>query len=438
MNFAQAVAFLDDHMNLEAIVAGERATPPTFARITELLAALGDPQRQYPVVHITGTNGKTSTGRLLGALLGAQQLSVGGYSSPHLEHVTERMTWNGEPIGERAFAALMTTLSLLEPMLSERATWFELVTAAGFAWFADLAVDVAVVEVGLGGTWDATNAADGAVAVITNVGLDHQEFLGDTVEAIAAEKAGIIKADATVVVGDDAHGPLAVIERAAKKAGAGPMLVRGAEFDVVANDIAVGGRVFTVRTPHAMYDDVFLALHGAHQVDNAACAIVAAEAFFDRALGADVIAEACATVTSPGRLEVVSRHPVVLIDGSKNVAGAAAARATVEAEFGPLRPRVLVVGMLAGKGKDPADVVAALGGADADVVIACPAPSPRTVPAGEIADAARAAGAPRVETAADVASALAAARALAGEDGIVIVAGSLYVAGAARAATNRS
>ncbi|HVE94985.1 MAG TPA: Mur ligase family protein [Acidimicrobiales bacterium] len=433
MNFAQAVAFLDDHMNLEAMVAGERATPPTFARITELLAALGDPQRQYPVIHLTGTNGKTSTGRLLGALLGAQQMSVGGYSSPHLEHVTERMTWNGAPISERAFADLMTTLSLLEPMLSERATWFELVTAAAFAWFADLAVDAAVVEVGLGGTWDATNAADGAVAVITNVGLDHQEFLGDTVEAIAAEKAGIIKQGATVVVGD-ADAPLGVITHAAEKAGADALLVRGTEFDVVANDIAVGGRVFSLRSPHATYEDVFLALHGAHQVDNAACAIVAAEAFFDRPLGDAVIAEACATVTSPGRLEVVSRHPVVLIDGSKNVAGAAAARVTVEAEFGPLRPRVLVVGMLAGKGKEATELVKALGGADADVVIACPAPSPRTVPAADVADAARAVGAPRVETAIDVEAALAHARALAGEDGIVIVAGSLYVAGAARAA----
>lgn len=433
MNYAESIAWLDDHMNLEAMVAGERVTAPTLGRITELLDLLGEPQRQYPVLHLTGTNGKTSTGRMLSALLAAHELSVGGYSSPHLESVTERISWNGEPINSDEFARTMTALAGLEPLLSERPTWFELVTAAAFAWFADIAVDAAVVEVGLGGTWDATNAADGAVAVITNVGLDHQEFLGETVQEIATEKAGIIKPGATVVTGETAAAPLVIIEAAAAKAGAVAVLVGGDDFEVVANDIAVGGRVFSLRTPYATYDDVFLALHGRHQVDNAACAIVAAEAFFDRALGDDVVAETCATMTSPGRLEVVSRRPLVLLDGAKNVAGARVARAAVEEEFGPLRPRVLVIGMLAGKGKDPVDVVEHLGAADADAVIACPAPSPRTVPAEKVAEAAWGL-APRIEIAPDVAAAVGLARQIAGEDGLVLVAGSLYVVGAARAA----
>jgi len=438
VNFDEAVAFLDSHMNLEAMVAGERATPPTFARITELLALLGDPQRQYPVVHVTGTNGKTSTARLVGSLLETHSLSVGGFSSPHLEHVTERMTWNGAPISTGAFAELMTLLAGLEPVLSDRPTWFELVTAAAFAWFAEIAVDVAVVEVGLGGTWDATNAADGAVAVITNIGLDHQEFLGDTVESIATEKAGIIKPGSTVVTGERAEGPRGVIERAAAEAGAVGVLVGGDAFDVVANALAVGGRVFSLRTPHGTYDGVFLALHGRHQVDNAACAIVAAEAFFGRALDEAVVAEVCATAKSPGRLEIVGRRPLVVLDGSKNVAGASSAHAAIEEEFGPVRPRVLVVGMLAGKGKDPAEVIAALGAGDADAVIACAAPSPRAVSAADVAGAARTAGAARVEIAAGVEEALITAKEIAGEDGLVLVAGSLYVVGAARAAVQRS
>ncbi|MDP1795581.1 MAG: Mur ligase family protein, partial [Acidimicrobiales bacterium] len=207
MNLAQANAYLDEHINLEKMLAGERATAPTLDRILELLDVLGDPHKQYPIVHVTGTNGKTSTSRAISGLLAAHDLSVGTYTSPHLVSVTERLLWNGTPISDADFAAVIRQLAGLESLLSARPTWFELVTAAGFAWFAEVAVDAAVVEVGLGGTWDATNAGDGTVAVITSIGLDHMEFLGDTPESVATEKAGIIKEGAVVVVGHVDEGP---------------------------------------------------------------------------------------------------------------------------------------------------------------------------------------------------------------------------------------
>ena len=429
MNFAQAVAYLDDHQNLEKMLAGERSTPPTLERIRELFALLADPERQFPIIHVTGTNGKTSTSRAISRLLAAHDLSVGTYTSPHLVSVTERMLWNGEPIQQEAFAALMTQLAGLETLLSARPTWFELVTALGFAWFADLAVDAAVVEVGLGGTWDATNAADGTVAVVTSIGLDHQEFLGDTFESVAAEKAGIIKEGATVVVGSVDAGPLQVIEQAAAAAGAGPVWRAGEEFAVTSDRVAIGGRLLSIRTPHERYFELFMPLHGAHQSENFACALAAAEAFFDRPLTDEVVQAALDGLTSPGRLEVIGRQPLVIVDGTKNEAGATAVRAALDEEWATVSPRVLVVGMLEGQGKDPRRILEALGAASASLVIGCPAPSPRTMRADDIADAARELGVD-AQTAPDVNAAIEIAKQAAGPDGLVLVAGSLYVAGA--------
>lgn len=430
MSLDSALAYLDDHINLEKMLAGERATAPTLERIRQLLGVLGNPERQYPVVHVTGTNGKTSTSRAISRLLAAHELSVGTYTSPHLVSVTERLLWNDEKISDAAFAALVQQLARLEPLLADRPTWFELVTAAAFAWFADLAVDAAVVEVGLGGTWDATNAADGVVAVVTSVGLDHMEFLGDTTEAVATEKAGIIKPDAAVVVGYVDDGARGVIDAAAATVGAGPVWHAGADFAVTSDRVAVGGRLLSVRTPHERYHELFLPLHGAHQSENLACALVATEAFFGRALDEDLVQEAIAGLTSPGRLEVVGRQPLVIIDGTKNDVGAAAVRHALDEEWATASPRVLVVGMLQGKGKDPWNLLAALGATSAELVIGVPAPSPRTVPAEEIAAAAEKLGV-KSETAPDVQTAIARAKEVAGVDGLVLVAGSLYVAGAA-------
>lgn len=429
MNYAQAIAFLDDHINLEKMLAGERATAPTLERIRQLLGLLGDPERQYPIVHVTGTNGKTSTSRAISRLLAAHDLSIGTYTSPHLVSVTERLLWNGDPIKEGEFAAIVEQFARLEPLLSDRPTWFELVTAAGFAWFADLAVDAAVVEVGLGGTWDATNAGDGAVAVITSIGLDHQEFLGDTTASVAGEKSGIIKEGAAVVVGyvdDDAR---KVIDDAAAAVGAANVRHAGEDFGVVSDRVAVGGRLVSIRTSYDVYHELFMPLHGAHQSENLACAIAATEAFFDRALPEDVVQTAIAGLTSPGRLEVVGRQPLVIVDGVKNVEGAAAAKAALDEEWSTVSPRVLVVGMLQGKGKDPKALLEALGATSASLVVACPAPSPRTVPAEDVAAAARALGVDS-ETAPSVDDAIEIAKLAAGEDGLVLVAGSLYVVGA--------
>ncbi|MBA2609454.1 MAG: dihydrofolate synthase, partial [Actinobacteria bacterium] len=367
MNLGQAEAFLDEHINLEKMLLGERATTPTLDRIRELLGLLADPQRQYPVIHVTGTNGKTSTSRAISRLLAAHDLSIGTYTSPHLVSVTERLLWNGEPIKGHEFGAVMEQIARLEPMLADRPTWFELVTAAGFAWFADLAVDAAVVEVGLGGTWDATNAADGDVAVITSIGLDHTEFLGDTPESVAAEKAGIIKPDASVIVGYVDDGPAQVIDDAAAKAGTAQLLHAGEEFGVISDRVAVGGRLVSIRTPLDVYHELFMPLHGAHQSENLAVALAATEAFFGRRLAEDVVQSALAGLTSPGRLEVISRQPLVIVDGVKNEQGATAARAALDEEWSTVSPRVLVVGMLQGKGKDPVRLLEALGATSASL-----------------------------------------------------------------------
>ncbi len=429
MNLAQANAFLDEHINLEKMLAGERATAPTLERIRELLGVLGDPERQYPVIHVTGTNGKTSTSRAISAVLAAHDLAVGTYTSPHLVSVTERILWNGEPISDGAFGAMIGQIAALESLLSERPTWFELVTAAGFAYFADVAVDAAVVEVGLGGTWDATNVADGAVAVITSIGLDHMEFLGDTVENVAAEKAGIIKPGATVVVGHVEEGPRYVIDAAAAQVGVERVLHAGDDFRVISDRVAIGGRLVSVRTPHTTYHEVFMPLHGGHQSENVACALTAAEAFFDRALSDELVQAAVGALTSPGRLEVIGRNPLVIVDGMKNESGAEAARRALDEEWATVAPRVLVVGMLQGKGKDPVRILEALGAKSAALVIACPAPSPRSMAPEDIVAAAASLGV-KSEVAPDVNAAIAIAKEAAGADGLVLVAGSLYVAGA--------
>jgi dihydrofolate synthase/folylpolyglutamate synthase len=430
MNFEDALAYLDEHINLEKMLAGERATAPTLDRIRELVGLLGDPQHQYEVVHVTGTNGKTSTARMITRLLMAHELSIGTYTSPHLVSPTERILWNDAPISEPEFAALVAQLAGLESVLTARPTWFELMTAVGFTHFADTAVNAAVVEVGLGGTWDATNVADGSVAVITSVGLDHMEFLGDTTESVAAEKAGIIKEDADVVVGFVDEGPRRVLDEHAANVGAGNVIHAVDDFAVTSDRVAIGGRLVSLRTPHARYNELFLPLHGAHQSENLACAIAATEAFFQRALDEDLVQAALAGVTSPGRLEVIGRHPLVIVDGTKNEVGAAAVRAALDEEWAGVMPRVLVVGMLQGKGKDPLRLLDALGARSAALVIGVPAPSPRTVSADEIAAAARELGV-NAETAASVEEGIARAKPVAGPDGLVLVAGSLYVAGAA-------
>jgi len=425
VNYDVALTFLDDHVNLEAMVAGTRASAPTLDRIAALVDLMGDPQKQYEVIHLTGTNGKTSTARVVTRLLMTKGLSVGTYTSPDLQRINERLAWNEEPISDAAFAEQIEALAALEALVPERASRFDLLTAAAFRWFADVAIDAAVIEVGLGGTWDATNVADGRVAVITSIGLDHTEFLGPSRRHVAAEKVGIVKPGATLVLGEVDDEVRDILEGTPAAAA----WTQGRDFGCVANDAALGGRLLSLRTPGAEYTDIYLPIHGAHQGANAATALAAVEAFFGEPLSEDVVAEAFANVTAPGRLEVVGRRPLTIIDGVKNPEGARASVATLDAEFGTASRRVIVVGLL--RGRDPAEVLQALRVGEAAHVVTCPAPSPRTVPADELADVARQLGA-NVEAAPSVAEAVARGLAAANAEDLVLVTGSLYVVGAAR------
>jgi len=427
VNLDEARAWLDDHINLARMVADSRTVPPTLDRVRRLTELLGDPQDQYPVLHLTGTNGKTTTARMLSALLAAKGLSVGTLTSPYLERLNEEMAWNGEPISDGAFVELIEVLAAVEPVLGPdlRPNYFELVTAGAYRWFADIAVDAVVAEVGLGGRWDATNVATAQVAVVTNVELDHVEYLGPTRQSIAAEKAGIIKPGSHLVLGETDRELRAIFDAS------GPATVWQAhgDFGCDANELAHGGRLLTLRTPGATYEDVYLPLHGAHQGLNAACALAAAQAFFGEPLNEDVVQEAFASVTSPGRMEVLSRRPLTVIDGAHNPAGARAAAATLAEEFSAVEGRVLVVGMM--RQRDPVEMLRALDAQQAKLVVATEPDSPRALPAADVAAAATSLG---VEATAitSVSAALERALAVADPDDLVFVTGSLYVVGEAR------
>ncbi|HET6809971.1 MAG TPA: folylpolyglutamate synthase/dihydrofolate synthase family protein [Acidimicrobiales bacterium] len=432
MNLPEALAWLEGHVNLEAIMRG-RKEAPTLDRIRELTGLMGDPHRAYPVVHITGTNGKGSTARMVTSLLMARGLSVGTYTSPDLQRVNERLAWNGTPIGDEDLADLLSALADLEDLMTAAPHRFDLLTAAAFRWFADLPVDAAVLEVGLGGLWDATNVADGAVAVVTNVELDHQEILGPTRREIATEKAGIIKPGSTLVLGEtDADlVPIFLEAGAAEVWRRGTEPSGGGDLGWSNGRLAHGGRVVDLRTPGATYPDVHIPLHGSHQVDNAAVALAAVEAFFGAPMPAPLVTEAFASVTNPGRLEVIDRHPLLILDGAHNPAGARAARAALDEEFSGVASRVLVVGLL--QGRDPEEMLEAIGVDRARLVIATRPPSPRAIPPDQVAAAARAMG---VEAVAVEGVADAVRRGVEGADpaDLVLVTGSLYVVGAARAA----
>jgi dihydrofolate synthase / folylpolyglutamate synthase len=442
MDFQEAQAYLDDHINLEktASISAGHVEGLSLDRMRRVVEVLGDPQDDYPVIHITGTNGKGSTARMISALLAAHQLSVGSYTSPHLEHVTERIARNGEPIEPQEFASVVGELGSLEhqKFFEERPSYFELLTAAGFAWFSQVAVDVAAVEVGLLGRWDATNVADGQVAVVTNVGKDHTNGRGDWRRRVAEEKAGIVKPGSHLVLGepDPALRPLFEAE------GPADVWVRDHDFGLIADRLALGGHVVDVRTPNGVLEELFLPVHGAHQADNAAVAVAAVEAFFGRPLAPDVAAEAFEGLRLPGRFEVVHRAPLLVLDGAHNPDGARAAAATLADEFDVAGTRRWVLGLLGGRDLD--EMLDAFGLRAGDEVITCTPPSPRGVPARELADVVAAHGV-RVAAVPDIGDALdrawdaasAGAAGNGGGTGLVMVTGSLYTVGAARTACRR-
>ncbi|MCG0288324.1 folylpolyglutamate synthase/dihydrofolate synthase family protein [Streptomyces sp. PSAA01] len=320
----------------------ETKLDPSLVRIESLMDILGSPQRAYPSIHITGTNGKTSTARMVESLLGAFELRTGRYTSPHVQSITERISLDGAPISAERFIEtyqdIQPYIDMVDAQQEHRLSFFEVLTGMAYAAFADAPVDIAVVEVGMGGSWDATNVVDAGVAVIMPISLDHTDRLGTTPEQIATEKAGIVKQDATVVLAQQPVEAASVVLKRAVEVDA-TVAREGMEFGVLSREVAVGGQLLTLRGLGGEYPDVFLPLHGAHQAHNAAMALAAVEAFFGvgsqhaRTLDIDTIRSAFASVTSPGRMEVVRRSPTVVLDAAHNPAGARAAAEAVTESF---------------------------------------------------------------------------------------------------------
>lgn len=417
---------------------------PDLDRITALAGLLGDPQLAYPSVHVTGTNGKGSVVRMVGALCAAAGLSAGTYTSPHLQSVRERLSLAGRHISEARFASLYDEVAPLADLLDQQAdaaaggagtdhvTFFELLTAMAYAWFADVPVDVGVFEVGMGGRWDATNLVRGDVAVINEIDVDHRE-LGATPVEVAGEKTGIIKAHAQVVTAVQQPAVLAVIESAAADADA-TLWRLGHDLEVVDRRVALGGQLVTLRVGDRRIDDILLPLFGAHQARNAALAVGALAALTGEAflgMDDDVIRHGLGAVAVPGRLEIVHRDPTVVLDGAHNPHGATAA-ATALGESFDFRDLVLVVACL-----DDKDIVGILApfAAVASHVVVTTAPSPRAASLERMRDAAARvwpSGEVPVEVAVDIPTALDLALTIAGEGDGILVAGSLHTIGAAR------
>jgi len=423
VRFDQAVAELDARQP-------EHMPKPDLDRMRALAALLNDPQLTYPTIHVTGTNGKTTTARLTAALACAHGLTTGLFTSPHLVSVTERFEICGEPIKDSTFGEefehLIPYLRTVDRQVGP-VTYFEALAALGFLVFADAPVQLGVFEVGMGGTWDATNLIASDVAVICPIGLDHPE-LGSTIAEVAGEKAGIIKQGKVAVVRDQPPEALEVLERRCDEQIA-TMLLEHREWGVEQRTAAVGGQALVVRGLHATYGDLVLPIHGEHAAHNAAAAIAAVEALLERELDHDAVRAALGTATSSGRLEVVSRRPLVILDGAHNPAAAEALAQALPETFAGDRLH-LVMAVFADKDLDGiVEAIAPL----ADAGYAATTDSVRARPAGEIAQALNAAGVP-TETFGSVAEALTAAKQAASDDDIVLVTGSLYTVADARLA----
>ena len=420
----------------------EHKIAPTLDRVRRLVELLGDPQRSYPVIHLTGTNGKTSTARMIDGLLREAGVRTGRFTSPHLETVRERITLDGEPISEQrfteAYAELEPYLELGDAQSDVPLSFFEVITAMAFAVFADAPVDVAIVEVGLGGTWDSTNVADGTVAVVTPVAVDHSHLLGREPVEIAADKAGIIKPGATAVMALQTPEVFEVLMRRGAQVGA-TIAREGFEFGVLSRDVAVGGQLLTLRGLAGEYDEVFVPLHGEHQARNAVTALAAVEAFVgandEKQVDADLVRRAFAGVSSPGRLEVVRRSPTIVLDAAHNPHGAQATADSVGEAFA-FSPLVGVLGCMQDK-----DVYGVLEAFEPimDTVVCTQNSTPRAMPAEELAaEAAEVFGedrvlvVPRLDDAIAEAVRLAEEKATALGSGGVLVTGSVITAGEAR------
>ncbi|WP_243056974.1 folylpolyglutamate synthase/dihydrofolate synthase family protein [Nocardioides sp. SR21] len=421
----------------------ETRLEPSLDRIQAFTELLGDPQRSYPVIHLTGTNGKTSTSRMIDTLLRALDLRTGRFTSPHVERMTERISVDGEPLSDedfvRAFNDVAPYTHLVDAEQDHPLSFFETVVGMAYAAFADAPVDVAVVEVGMGGSWDATNVADAAVAVVLPVSVDHAAYLGDTPVDIAVEKAGIIKPGSVAVLAQQDPAVAALLLERAAEVGA-TVAREGMEFGVVSRVPAVGGQVVSLQGLHARYDEVFLPLYGAHQAQNAAVALAAVEAFAgeQHALDEEVVRAAFAEVTSPGRLEIVRRSPTIVLDAAHNPHGAEALGAAIEDSF-TFSPLIGVLGVMGDK--DHEGLLTALEPHLAHLV--CTQNSTdRALPAEQLAEVAReifgedrVSVTPRLSDAIEAAATLAEAGEAFGDplgSGAVLVTGSVVTVGEAR------
>jgi dihydrofolate synthase/folylpolyglutamate synthase len=428
MGFADALDALDRRQP-------EHMPEPSLDRIRAVSELMDDPQLTYPTIHVTGTNGKTTIARAAADIACAHGVKSGLFTSPHLHTVRERLSVCGVEISEEEFAEewvhLAPYLEVVDGQEHGASTYFEAITALAFLWFADKPVGLAVIEVGIGGSWDATNLVAGDVAVIGEIGLDHPE-LGSSVQEVATEKAGIIKPGKIVVVREQPDEALKVVEARASDVGA-TVLLEGRDWDVTARLPAVGGQQFRVQGAHATYDELFLPMFGEHVVRNVAAAIVAVESILGYRLDPDAIRSAIGTLRIPGRLEVVARSPLVVLDGAHNPAGAEAlARALVEAFTWSRLHVVLAVS----SNKDLDGVVAALAPM-ADVWFPAQNESVRSFPAEHVAERV-AAAAGRVADLGTVEESLAAAREAAAEEDLILVTGSLYTVADARRALGGS
>ncbi|MCA2208912.1 MULTISPECIES: folylpolyglutamate synthase/dihydrofolate synthase family protein [Nocardia] len=436
----------------------ETKIEPSLTRISTLMDLLGNPQHNYPAIHIAGTNGKTSVTRMIDALLTALHRRTGRITSPHLQLATERISIDNAPISPARYVETYHELAPYIDMIDRRSaesggpamSKFEVLTGMAYAAFAEAPVDVAVVETGMGGTWDATNVIDGQVAVITPIGLDHTEYLGPDLESIAKEKAGIIKrakealvpVDTVAVIAEQAPEVMDVLLRRAVEADAA-VAREGAEFRLLERAVAIGGQLLTLQGLGGVYDEIFLPLHGEHQARNAALALAAVEAFFgagaERQLDIEAVRAGFAAVTSPGRMERMRNAPTIFVDAAHNPAGAQALANTLTGEF-DFRKLVGVVAVLGDK--DAAGILDALEPVFDEIVVTSNG-SPRAMDVDTLADlAVQRFGDERVITADTLPDALESAIALAeqaGDDGDVIsgagvvVTGSVVTAGAARA-----
>jgi dihydrofolate synthase/folylpolyglutamate synthase len=421
-SYADALTWLESHVDYER-VAPNRRDVPTLQPIRDTLAMLADPQYDYPTIHITGTNGKGTTTTLTSALLSATGLRVGAFTSPDLHAVNERIAINSEPVDDEEFIALLQRLADVESVSEIALTRFELLTVAAFLHFSDEGVDVAVIEVGMGGTWDSTNVIDGVVSVLTNVDLDHTAVLGTTIAAIASDKVGIFRAEGIAIVATTNAIVVEIAQRRADELGADLWLL-GATFTLEQNELAFGGRAITLRTPFTRYDEVLVSLHGIHAGVNAATAVVAAEAFLGRALGEQTVVSTLSRAKMPGRMELISRKPMIVVDGAHNPAGVKALVATLDGAFHVAGERRCVLGMLSGRDID--DMVEPLVSLGFTEFHCCAPHSPRAVSASEVASAVRRHGGIAFEHP-SATSALAHARERSTDEDLIVVAGSLYL-----------